>query len=398
MPADRLRILLNQNLNDKHFLYGVLSSPRLKGSKLKDQTTNFKITFRPIEIKNERFYQISDHIGQKVFHRNLKSEDCLNYFCEQIVDHFKQAIFYTQEADYHVLVNRKQEMTILKKAPTKAKVALIPMHNRKKHYLIEEGSKVDFLIKLGVTTEEGKIVAKKSDKFKQINRFLEMVDDILPALDRKKKLSIVDFGCGKAYLTFALYYYLHQIKGIEVEIQGLDLKEDVVQYCQDLAKALNYTYLNFSLGDIKKYQADADVDMVVALHACDTATDAAIEKAIHWQAKVILAVPCCQHELLNQIKNDQLKPLLKHGILKERFSALVTDAARAQILEMLNYETQILEFIDLEHTPKNLLIRAIRKGSARNEQKLDIQKIKEDYAQFKNHLNILPYLENVLNK
>lgn len=377
--------LIHEIFSKQDMIYAVLSSPRVKSVKIAH-----KLTFRPLEIKGVLHYQLSSFVGAQVLHRNLTSEECQKEVFTQLQEHFKQGVIYTEEADYHVLVNKKHECTILKKAATKSKLGLKLSHDRKKKYLLEEGTKVPFLIALGVMSPEGKVHAKKSDKFRQINRFLEMIDDVLPSLDKSRVLRIIDFGCGKAYLTFALYHYLEE-KGFRFEIRGLDLKEEVVKHCQELADRLDYKQLKFLVGDIKDYQMDKKVDLVVTLHACDTATDAAIYKAILWEAQVILTVPCCQHELFKQIENPLLKPLLKHGILKERFSALVTDAARAQLLELQGYETQILEFIDLEHTPKNLLIRAVRRSS----KKVSAQ-AKEEYLNFTRTLHVKPYLEKLL--
>jgi len=221
---------------------------------------------------------------------------------------------------------------------------------------------VPFLRDLGVMTEEGKIVRTKFDKFRQINRFLEFIEDILPQLDKGREVTILDFGCGKSYLTFAMYYYLHELKQYDIRIIGLDLKTEVIRNCNELSKKYGYEKLTFLEGDIADYEGVDRVDMVVTLHACDTATDYALAKAVGWHAKVILSVPCCQHEINGQIENDVLKPILKHGLLKERFSAIVTDALRAEYLEREGYEVQVLEFIDMEHTPKNILIRAIDTG------------------------------------
>ena len=211
-------------------------------------------------------------------------------------------------------------------------------------------------------TPEGKIVHARYDKFKQINRYLEFVEDILPTLQKKGTVHIIDFGCGKSYLTFALYYYLHELKGQDVAITGLDLKQDVIWHCNELARSYGYEKLQFLHGDIAKYEGCDEVDMVVTLHACDTATDYALQKAMKWNAKVIFSVPCCQHEVNRQIQNDILEPVLKYGILKERMAAILTDAVRAEALETAGYDTQILEFIDMEHTPKNLLIRAVKRN------------------------------------
>lgn len=234
-------------------------------------------------------------------------------------------------------------------------------HNRVKRYILEEGIPVPFLIDLGVQTGDGKIMRARYDKFRQINRFLEFIEDILPTLPKEETVRILDFGCGKSYLTFAMYYYLHCLKEYDVEITGLDLKEDVIDNCNQLAAKYGYEKLHFCKGNIADYKMKDSVDMVVTLHACDTATDYALEKAVRWNAKIIMSVPCCQHEVNRQIQNKELASILQYGIIKERMSALITDAVRAQLLEAQGYDTNILEFIDMEHTPKNLLIRAVRR-------------------------------------
>ena len=249
--------------------------------------------------------------------------------------------------------------------------APVLMHNRKKHYILEEGIPVPFLIDLGVQTAEGRIVHARYDKFRQINRFLEFVQDILPQMEKGRELTILDFGCGKSYLTFALYYYLKILNGYDIRVIGLDLKEDVIARCNALAEKYGYDKLTFLTGDIADYEGVSKVDMVVTLHACDTATDYALEKALEWDAKVILSVPCCQHELNKQMENEILKPVLKYGLIKERIAALVTDALRAGRLEEAGYQVQILEFIDMEHTPKNILIRAVKTGKPHEIKELD---------------------------
>ena len=244
-------------------------------------------------------------------------------------------------------------------------------HNRTKTYILKEGEKVDFLVDLGVMTKEGMIVRTRYDKFRQINRFLEFIEDILPQLDKDKEQTIIDFGCGKSYLTFAMYYYLKVLKGYNVRIIGLDLKKDVIEHCNQLRTRYGYDKLDFYEGDIASYKGVESVDMVVTLHACDTATDYALAKAVKWGAKVILSVPCCQHELNKQMENEILKPVLKYGLIKERIAALVMDALRAGRLEEAGYQVQILEFIDMEHTPKNILIRAVKTGKPHEIKELD---------------------------
>lgn len=351
-----------------------------------------KVTIRPIDIKGKLHYQITQLQGEKALHSNFIEGDCREWVKKNI-GNFKQGYFYTDLADYHLLINKKGNFTILKKQPTKSKKR--QSHNRQKEYVLEEGIPIPFMVHLGLMNFEGKVYPAKMDKFRQINRFLEMIEDILPHLDHSRTIQIVDFGCGKAYLTFALYHFLKVVNGYDIHMIGLDLKSDVIQLCHDLAQALDYqNNLQFIQGDINKLGEETLVDLVISLHACDTATDAALEKAIRWNAKVILCVPCCQHELMHQIEQEALTPLLKHGILKERFAALVTDAARAQLLELLGYQTQIMEFIDLEHTPKNLLIRAIKRIEPNKKQKEN----GDVYLKFKETLHINPSLEKRFQK
>lgn len=317
-----------------------------------------KVKFRQIELKGEKLYQITEYIEKQVKHTNLKADEFKEYLGVILSDKYKQANITTTKAVYSVLISKKGQVTV-KKEP--AEKPLILMHNREKKYILKEGQPVDFLVHLGVMNEEGYVLKHRYDKFRQINRFLEFVEDIVYKLPKDKTIEIIDFGCGKSYLTFAIYYYLKEKKGFSVNITGLDLKQEVINNCNELAKKLNYTNLKFLMGDIADYEIKDDVDMVVTLHACDTATDYALYKAVKWNAKVILSVPCCQHEINGQIKNDMLSPVLKYGILKERMSAILTDAIRGETLREYGYDTQILEFIDMEHTPKNLLIRAVKK-------------------------------------
>ena len=330
---------------------------------------------RPLLKKGTLFFQLEEFKGNQAFHRNLPADEA----CAALLlymEEMKQLQMETRQASVTALVSKKGKVTVKKKARKEPAKKADLSHNRQKRYILEEGVPVPFLVDLGVMTGEGKVVHAKFDKFRQINRFLEFIEDILPRLkDRAedgRELTILDFGCGKSYLTFAIYYYLHELKGYD-RIIGLDLKRDVIRRCNELSGKYGYEKLRFLEGDIADYTGVDRVDMVVTLHACDTATDFALAKAIGWDAKVILSVPCCQHELNRQIKSDVLEPVLKYGLIKERMAALVTDALRAQYLEREGYETQILEFIDMEHTPKNILIRAVktgRKGS--NEEKLQM--------------------------
>lgn len=329
-----------------------------------------KICARPMLKNKSLLFQIEEYTKTQVFHKNLTAGDAGSYLTSKLSSDtssqtasFKNALVETQSFTANVLVSKKGTITIKKKVNASAKQPKISLsHNRKKKYILEEGIPVPFLIDLGVMTQNGNIVNAHYDKFRQINRFLEYIEDILPSLPTGRELRILDFGCGKSYLTFAIYYYLKVLKGYPVRITGLDLKEDVIRHCNELAVKYGYDKLEFLCGDIAYYDGCSQVDMVVTLHACDTATDYALAKAVGWGAKVILSVPCCQHELNKQMKNDLLSPVLHYGILKERMAALMTDGLRAQILEANGYRTQILEFIDMAHTPKNLLIRAVYNG------------------------------------
>ena len=320
-----------------------------------------KIQIRPLSLKGEIKFQETQTVGQKELHKNYEQNEIIQRMLEWMEHSFKQLQLEGQDIDATVLISKKGKATIkIKKSRTPKEFVPMLAHNRKKKYLLEEGRPVPFLIDLGVMSEDGKIKNARYDKFRQLNRFLEFIEDILPKLPKEREVTILDFGCGKSYLTFAMYHYLHELKHYDVHIIGLDLKTDVIEKCNRLADKYGYEKLNFYQGDIASYEGCEQVDMVVTLHACDTATDYALEKAVRWNASVIRSVPCCQHELNRQIKNETLAPILEYGILKERFSAILTDGLRAQMLESKGYDTQILEFIDMEHTPKNLLIRAVK--------------------------------------
>lgn len=347
-----------QNVIDKieyeNLISVVISNRRDKLSEIE------KVKIRPVSIKGEVLFQVSSYVGTKVLHKNLTEAALKEFLAEALSQQFMQGQFVMEEEDLSILVSRKGQVTAKYRKHEKMQRDAIS-HNRKKEYLIEEGMPADFLVELGVMNKDGFVVKSKYDKFRQINRFLEFIEDIIPKLKSEDKIKILDFGCGKSYLTFAMYYYLKKVKNVDVSITGLNLKDDVINTCNNLAKKLNYEDLHFLNGDIADYDRENKVDMVVTLHACDTATDYALYKAVKWDAKVILSVPCCQHELNKQIKNDLLEPVLKYGILKERISALLTDGIRAEMLEIKGYDTQILEFIDMEHTPKNILIRAVKR-------------------------------------
>ena len=353
---ENLKLLLQENLNQE-FLAAVLSAPR-------DKSGVEKVKVRPLLKRGELVFQLESFCNRQAFHENLSAGEAADRIFEYM-QNMKQMQMETKQWNYTVLVSKKGKLTIKRKAQKNPNKQADMNHNRKKQYILEEGTMVPFLRDLGVMTEEGKIVRTKFDKFRQINRFLEFIEDILPQLDKGREVTILDFGCGKSYLTFAMYYYLHELKQYDIRIIGLDLKSEVIRHCNELSVKYGYEKLTFLEGDIADYEGVDQVDMVVTLHACDTATDYALAKAVRWNASVILSVPCCQHELNRQMKNDMLEPVLQYGLLKERMAALYTDGIRAEILENHGYRTQILEFIDMEHTPKNVLIRAVKEGKGK---------------------------------
>lgn len=348
-----------------------------------------KVKIRPVQIKKEIKFQVTEYRGTKVFHVNHTQGEMLEMLPEYFEGQLAQAELKGADRTGILLIGRKGVTVKCKKRADAHTAAAVKPHNAEKLYILQEGMKIPFLIDLGVMTESGKIVRARYDKFRQINRYLELVEDILPELPGDREVSIVDFGCGKSYLTFALYYYLREIKGYNIKITGLDLKEDVINFCKGLRDRYGYEKLEFIQGDIADYVCSGEVDMVVTLHACDTATDYALAKAVSWGAKIIFCVPCCQHELNRQIINEMLAPVLKYGIIKERMSSLITDALRAGMLEEQGYRTQILEFVDMEHTPKNILIRAVKKGGVRGT---------ADYLRCMEELGVSPTLFRLLHE
>lgn len=371
-----------KNSFNADFISAVISSPREKGDTV-------KIKVRPIKKKDEILFQFEEFKNNQAFHKNMDVEAAAAYL-ESQMDKFKQMQMETLQMRYQVMISKKGKMTIQKKRQAGEVKAADMSHNRSKRYILEEGTKVPFLQDLGVMTQNGDIVKSKFDKFRQINRFLEFIEDILPQLPKSREITILDFGCGKSYLTFAMYYYLHELQKYDIRIIGLDLKTEVIKHCNQLAEKYGYEKLKFLEGNIADYTGADEVDMVVTLHACNTATDFALAKAIGWKAKVILSVPCCQHELNEQMENEILAPIFSYGLIKERMAALFTDALRAEYLKREGYDTQILEFIDMEHTPKNILIRAVYTGKKANNEEA-IQKCEE-------MLHVQPTLGELLKK
>ncbi len=362
----------------------VISKPASKQSEFKKITVNLM----------PKFYQIAKYTEKQVFHENV-TDDKIAERCFEIMENgFLQLNAWTDEKEAFITVSKKGKLFYKEKKSASAPCPSKTEHNRKKQYILPEGEIIEPLVDMGIFTKEGKVVQSMYDKYKQINRFIEIIDDSIRQQDYKK-LNIIDFGCGKSYLTFIVYYYLTEIKKIDATIIGLDLKKDVIEKCNKASEKYGYKNLRFELGDINGYKCPFDVDMVITLHACDTATDFALYNAINWGAKMIFSVPCCQHELNTQIETDNLSILTRYGIIQERFSALLTDSIRGNLLEYCGYKTQLLEFIDFAHTPKNILIRATLKQnpskSSKEKALCEVQKAIDEF-------NVSPTLYNLLIK
>lgn len=397
--------------NCGNLLSATFSSPMKTLDNIEFEKIRIKLT-NPEKLE----FSTESYKNPQVFHKLLTGEKIKNFFKDDFLSLYKNVTIETTEATLTILTNKKGEKKLLKKKRTSSPVQNLTKvpHNKTKNYILKEGIPVPFLVELGVMTKDGKIHNQKYDKFRQINRFLEFVDDILPEIlkpvsskeeGQTRPLEITDFGCGKSYLTFALYHYLVILKGLKANIKGLDLKKDVINHCNDLAKKCGYENLIFSTGDIAEYRDSKKdslepLDLVITLHACDTATDYALSYAVEHKAKSILSVPCCQHEINSQLKKQNsmeiLNPLLKHGIIKERFSALVTDVLRVEALESVGYKTQLLEFIDMENTPKNLMIRGVLKDFSTSFPQPENQLSKDGKA-LKNALNVKQTLLNLLD-
>ena len=355
----------------------------------KDEKYN-KIAINLKENNKNKFYQIEKFTDKQVFHENIKINEISDKVSELIFGNYKQMTAWSNNEIFDLKISKKGKIFLGKKKNDNSKI-VAKGHNKEKNYILKEGMIIEPLIDLGVFTKEGKVVNSKYDKYKQINRFIEIIDDEIKKNDYKE-LTILDFGCGKSYLTFVLYYYFVKIKNINVKMIGLDLKEDVIKKCNDIAKRYNYENLHFELGDINGFKYNNKVDMVITLHACDTATDYALYNAIKWNSKMIFSVPCCQHEFNSQMKANELSILTKYGIVQERVAALMTDSVRANLLDCMGYKTQLLEFIDIAHSPKNILIRASKNNISKEKKEKSLNEVNNLIRTF----NFNPTLYNLL--
>lgn len=379
---DEMRQRVLELVNSKKMVHTTISQPRKKSNELK------RVKLKPVEIKGTYHIQIEYQYERIIKHENIILEQFPIYFDDLLLQ-FRQIHGQFTDCSIQIQLSKKNKV-LWKEQQTETKKEVSLSHNRKKNYLLDESTPYPFLVRLGVQTQEGKVKKQKYDKFRQINRFIEFIDDSLAYLPNNQQIRILDFGSGKSYLTFALYHYLKIEKGLDIRVTGLDLKKEVIEECSQIAKDLNYDDLEFLVGDINDYNEESAVDMVVTLHACDVATDMALARAVKWGAKVILSVPCCQHELNRQLDAPSLEIMTQHGLIKERFAALATDSIRAEILKLVGYDVQLMEFIDMEHTPKNILIRAFYTG------KKPHTKDWERYNAFIQLLSAKPFLQNEL--
>ena len=394
MKIDKEKVfeLLKENFENKNITKCIFSN-------MKGDYEYTKIIIKPLIIKNNFVYQFEQFKNNKAYHSNLTVEESIQKI-STIIENFYQYVVFTTEADIQIIRGKKD---FNMKSTCNQKEICSLEHNKVKKYILEEGTPIPFLIRLGIMGEDGKVFKKSYDKFRQINKYLEFIDETIKELKNKKyidtHIKAVDFGCGKSYLTFALHYYLKNIQNMTFEVIGLDLKKDVIEHCNQIAKDLNMENIEFLTGDIKDFNKLKNVDLIFSLHACNNATDYSLLKGLELDAKAILAVPCCQHEFnqkMNQNKKSEFfafeNPIGKHGILLEKFASLATDALRAQVLELCGYKTQVMEFIDMEHTPKNILIRGIKENPNKN----TLEKKLQEYEVYKKFLGIEPLLDTLL--
>lgn len=369
-------------LTTEQLISATISQPRQKSNEVK------RVKLKPIALKGIYHIQFEYQYKRILKHENVTLDQVAEKVT-QLFEDFRQLQGEFKEEAIQIQLSKKNKVLFKTNKQQSTKQVNLS-HNRKKQYILDPDVPHPFLIRLGVQTEDGKVKKQKYDKFKQINRFIEFIDDSLEHLPKDRTIRILDFGSGKSYLTFALYHYLHEMKGLDLRVTGLDLKKEVIEHCAEIARDLQYDQLEFLVGDINDYNDENAVDMVVTLHACDVATDMALSRAVKWNANVILSVPCCQHELNRQLDASPLDIMLQHGLVKERFAALATDSIRAEILQLVGYEAQLLEFIDMENTPKNILIRAYKTGKKPTEEQ------RARYDAFTQFLHAKPFLENEL--
>ncbi len=392
-PESALPSIVTESLLEGSCIQLILSKP-VKNN----QGAWKKLSLRPMKIKGQPHYQLALTRGQQELHENLTTAAAIPRIEQLWSDQFREGYLFTQQADCHFQKSTQGKIRLKKQPPSKTSPKETSTHDRTKQYLIPEGIPCAFLEAIGVMSQTGKVKSSQYRKFRQINRYLEFINDVVPSLPENGTVHILDFGCGKSYLTFATHHFFTNVLQRDVIIIGLDLKQSVVEHCQEIADRLQCRGLSFKTGDISQFDAGPHKsDLSISLHACDTATDAALANAILTETSVIMAVPCCQHEIFQQIACTPQESLLRHGILKEKMAALVTDALRAQMLEICGYRSQVIEFIETEHTPKNILIKAVKRQSEMSQP--DLQNALQQYQSLKSQFGIQSFdLERLLGK
>lgn len=395
MKKENILFELIENIKESRFIKIVFSDR---------QNGDFnKIIIKPIILKSVKNIQIESFKDNKAYHKNIELNNLqeIENILKEYIENFKQILLQIKNLDISFI---KKKENFVRKENKNNLLKNSNEHNKKKQYILNEGDKIDFLIELGLMSADRKILKSSYNKFKQINKYLEFIDDVIEDLKNKKlidnHINVLDFGCGKSYLTFALYYYLKNYRqGLTFSIVGLDLKKNVIDFCNKLAKKLDYKNLEFLNGNIKDYDKTKEVDLVFSLHACNNATDYSLEKALSLNAKAILAVPCCHHEFFEKIQKNKnsdfyntLKIMADNGVILDKFATLATDSFRSLTLELCGYKTKMIEFIDMEHTPKNILIKAIKSKSSDLKEKL------KEYNKLKKFLGIQPLLEDLTKK
>lgn len=382
LDKNELKVQLLNIIDRNEIESAVISSPLKKSSDIT------KIKIEPVMLKGKLKYRFAYYEGQKVIHKNIDRENVFDEIIAVMEEGFKQCSI-TANKHCTVLMNKKRLFSLTGVKENINKKAVSVSHNKVKNYIIGENEYVEWMYLLGIMDKDGVVLKHRQKKFRQINKFLEMLKDIESEI--LENSVIIDMGCGKSYLTFAMYHYFNIINKKNVEIRGYDLKKDVVEYCNELSQRFGFDRLKFYCEDISGIEnTDERISMIITLHACDTATDYAIYHGIRWGCRVMMNVPCCQHELFHQMKNDSMNIMLKHGIIKERFAALLTDSLRAQIIELMGYKVQVMEFIDIEDTPKNIMIRSVKTGRKGN------KALKEDVERIIKEYNIKPTLYRLL--
>ncbi len=374
MENNQLRTIL-QKIDPKSVLKIIISNKRSNEHKYN------KIIISPINKTGKLMFKIESFTDKQAFQKNIDISEFIDLIESELSDNFKQLDGTLTGRNISMKISKKDKILFNETKTSISSLSDNHSHNREKNYILKKGTYVPALYDLGVISEEGKVLNSGFDKFKQINRFVEIIDDSVKDI-KKESINVIDFGCGKSYLTFVLYYYLTEIKRIKANIVGLDLKKDVIDKCNETAKKYGYYDLNFFCGDIKDYKADFVPDIVITLHACDTATDYALYNSVMWNASYIFSVPCCQHEVNNTIKASSLTAMTDYGIIKERMSSLITDTVRSKLLECCGYSVDLMEFIDIAHSPKNLLIRAKKTNIPAKKKKDSFKKIEDLRREF----------------